>query len=600
MSGILTASHRLASRLLLTALVVCLWWAASTPALAGGGPENLLLVVNRQSSDSLTIANHYIKLRQIPPGNVLTLAWDPKEQSTSVDEFRKKILGPIFQAIQQRRLQGQIDYIVYSSEFPWQVALKSDIKLAMAERRKAAEAAGKSTKNLKWPKLMTRFGSINGLTYLWQSVLQCKPLQYMGPQSNRYMRLTISEQEDMPSLNFKSTRQFGVRGEVVESEGRSYMLSMMLGVTYGRGNSVKEVINYLTRSATADGTHPKGTIYYMKNDDVRSTTRQPQFSDAMANLKKLGVSAKVVEGRLPKMRQDVQGIMAGSSNFNWRKSRSTILPGAICEHLTSSGGIMFTDKKQTPLSEFLRYGAAGASGTVAEPFAIWVKFPRAEIHVHYARGCTLAEAFYQSVYSPYQLLIVGDPLCRPWARIPQVQVEGVEPGATVEGNLTLTPSATVSGGSKVARFQLFVDGWVRTECNPGETLTFDTTRLADGYHELRVVAIEAGLIRCQGRTILPVTTANHGRTITASISPHEKVTLRTPLVISASSPGSKKIYVLHNSRMVGQIGDEQGRVEVDPAILGTGPVQLRVVGIGNGKSTDYAWAKPLSVTIKRF
>ncbi len=598
MSRALTTSHRLASRLLLTALVICLLSTASTRVLAGGGPENLLLVVNRQSPDSLTIANHYIKLRQIPPGNVLTLAWDPKEQSTSVDEFRKKILRPILQAIQQRRLQGQIDYIVYSSEFPWQVALKSDIKLAMVERRKAAEAAGKSTKNLKWPKQMTRFGSINGLTYLWQSVLQCKPLQYMGPQSNRYMRLTIPEQEDMPSLNFKSTRQFGVRGEVVESEGRSYMLSMMLGVTYGRGNSVKEVINYLTRSATADGTHPKGTIYYMKNDDVRSTTRQPQFSDAMANLKKLGVSAKVVEGKLPKMRQDVQGIMAGSSNFNWQKSHSTILPGAICEHLTSSGGIMFTDKKQTPLSEFLRYGAAGASGTVTEPLAIWVKFPRAEIHVHYARGCTLAEAFYQSVYSPYQLLIVGDPLCRPWARIPQVQVEGVEPGATLEGNLTLTPSATVSGGSKVARFQLFVDGWVRTECNPGETLTFDTTRLADGYHELRVVAIEAGLIRCQGRTILPVSTANHGRTISASISPREKVSLRTPLVISASSPGSKKIYVLHNSRLVGQIAGEQGRVEVDPAILGLGPVQLRVVGIGDGKSTDYAWAKPLSVTIK--
>ena len=79
---------------------------------------------------------------------------------------------------------------------------------------------------------------------------------------------------------------------------------------------------------------------------------------------------------------------------------------------------------QTPLSEFLRYGAAGSSGTVTEPFAIAEKFPSPMIQVHYARGCTLAEAFYQSVHGPYQLLIVGDPLCRPWADIPQVSVAG--------------------------------------------------------------------------------------------------------------------------------------------------------------------------------
>ncbi len=593
------ASHRLASRLLPTALAVCLLGAVSTPAVAGGGPENVFLVVNRQSSDSLTIANHYIQLRQIPPGNVLTLAWDPKEQSTSVDTFREKILGPIFQAIEQRRLQGQIDYIIYSSEFPWMVTLQPDIDRALAEKRKAAGISDNSTKKSKPPHLKPA-GSINGLTYLSQSVLQGKLTQYRGSQSNRYMRLPIPEQEDMPSLSFKSTRQFGSRGEVVETQGRGYMLSMMLAVTSGCGNTVAEVLNYLTRSAAADGTHPKGTIYYMKNDDVRSRIRQGQFPDAMEKLRELGVSAKLIEGKLPVMKQDVQGAMVGLPQFKWKTCGSTILPGAICEHLTSFGGIMRKNNYQTPLSEFLRYGAAGASGTVVEPGGIWIKFPTAEIHVHYARGCTLAEAFYQSVYCPYQLLIVGDPLCRPWARIPQVQVEGVEPGAAVQGNLTLTPSATVPGGSKVARFQLFIDGWVRTECAPGETLAFDTTRLGDGYHELRVVAIEAGLIGCQGRTILPVTTANHGRTITASISPQEKVALGTPLVISASSPGSKEIYVLHNSRLIGKIAGEQGRVEVNPAILGVGPVQLRVVGIGDGKPTDYAWAKPLAVTIEQF
>ena len=82
---------------------------------------------------------------------------------------------------------------------------------------------------------------------------------------------------------------------------------------------------------------------------------------------------------------------------------------------------MIEESGQTPLSEFLRYGAAGASGTVIEPYAIPEKFPSPQIHVHYARGCTLAEAYYQSVHGPAQFLIVGDPLCRPWATIPVVE-----------------------------------------------------------------------------------------------------------------------------------------------------------------------------------
>ena len=82
-------------------------------------------------------------------------------------------------------------------------------------------------------------------------------------------------------------------------------------------------------------------------------------------------------------------------------------------------------------------GAAGASGTVVEPFAVAQKFPTARIFSHYVRGCNLAEAFYQSVSGPFQLLIVGDPLCQPWARFPRFTVGGLSSGDTVEANLDL-------------------------------------------------------------------------------------------------------------------------------------------------------------------
>ena len=579
-------------------LIVAVWLVSGLPAaaIAGGGPENVLLVVNRNSPASLTIANHYVRLRQIPAGNVLTLPWDSGVETIDIDTFRQQLLTPVLSAIQKRRLTPQIDYVIYSSDFPWGIVLTSDLAKFLAPGgRTDLSALGKPP----WqpPKGQKSTGSINGLTYLWQPVMGRHPA-YLELTSNQYVRRGTVEQKEAESLGFRSTLQFGPRGNLIESGGRRYLLSTMLGVTAGRGNSLKEVLGYLRRSAAADGTRPRGTIYFVENKDVRSKVRHGGFPAVVGELKKLGVAAEVVQGRTPINKDDVQGVMMGTASFGWKASRSTILPGAICEHFTSFGGVMRARAGQTPLSEFLRYGAAGASGTVVEPYSVRHKFPVPMIHVHYARGCTLAEAFYQSVSGPYQLLIVGDPLCRPWANVPRVTVEGLEPGATVQGNLSFKPSAKIPLGSKVDRFELLIDGWRRTTCGPGEALEFDTALLADGYHELRVVGVEAGPIQSQGRWITSLTTANHGRKITASVRPRGTVRPDKPLVVTADSPGSISIAVLHNSRLLGKIAGEGGRLQIDPAPLGLGPVSLRVVGLGKGGSTSYAWARPIELTIE--
>ncbi len=95
----------------------------------------------------------------------------------------------------------------------------------------------------------------------------------------------------------------------------------------------------------------------------------------------------------------------GSASFAWIASGSKLVPGAIAENLTSLNGKM-DGVGQTKLTEYLAHGAAGSSGAVEEPYSLQQKFPLPFIHETYARGATLAEAFYQSVLGPYQLLIV--------------------------------------------------------------------------------------------------------------------------------------------------------------------------------------------------
>ncbi len=553
--------------------------AAPRPALAGGGPENVFLVVNSASWASQTVANHFIALRKISPLNVFYIHWNEGFESADADAFRSKILLPTIQTISRRGLAGQIDYVVYSSDFPCAINFGPDFT---------------GTRLIDQARPIC---SINSATFLWNLAVQKSP-QMMDFSINQYLRNTTGRTVRVPTHGFRSWYGWGPGGEMLEAGGQPYLLSTMLGMTSGRGNSVNEVVESLRRSAAADGTHPKGTIYYCQTSDVRSTTRAPEFPAAVAELKKLGVNAEIISTAMPVGRDDVLGLMSGVAEFSWQGTRSTILPGAICENFTSFGGILTEGSSQTPLTEFIRFGAAGSSGTVVEPYAIAAKFPSPFIHVHYARGCSLAEAFYQSMAAPAQQLIVGDPLCQPFADIPRVEVGGIPADGNVQGKLALAPSATVAGGGKIDRYELFVDGRRADTTRIDGRLDWDSTTESDGYHELRVVALDASPIETQGRAVVGVTVNNHGRTIQAAATPAGSVRWDQTLKVHVAAPGMKELAIVHDTRVIKKIAGPEGDIDVDPRLFGLGPVQLQAVGTAGNSAAERVWSAPLTINVE--
>ncbi len=566
---------------------ICLSLLLGRQALAGGGPENVILVVNARSWASLAIAHHYASLRQIPANNIMYLDWPYSPDRVEVDVFRSALLTPIAAAIKEQGLTDQIDYWIYSSDFPTSIDFKSDL---------AKE---------KLPENFSPIGSITSLTYASPQIVLGN-YKFLGQEGNHYMRRPASKGAEVKSQPFHSWYGFDSAGKVVEGGGDRYFLSTMLGVTSGHGNSVDEVIDYLRRSTLADGTQPKGTIYFCKNTDVRSTTRDDPknhawttFAAAEAALKKLGVAAEIVDGVLPRGKKDVQGAVVGARTFEWKESKSTILPGAICENFTSYGAI-FGDNDQTRLTEFLRYGAAGSSGTVVEPYAIAEKFPSAFVQVHYARGCTLAESFYQSVFCPFQLLIVGDPLCRPWANIPRISVDGIQSDSAVSGQINFTPQGVVEGGT-VDRFEAFIDGVRVNACKAGESLRIDTTKYPDGAAELRVVGIESGPAESQGRLILPIRIDNHSRSIDFKVAAGQSVRWRQPIKITVNSPGAGKILIVEGSRLLHAFDGDKGEMDLKPDLLGTGPVTLQAKARLPGETKAFSVvSKPVSLVVEGY
>jgi len=549
--------------------------ASDRTARAGGGPENVFLVVNSRSAASLTVANHYCQLRSIPPKNVLMFEWNRWLDSCTIDNFRRNILAKIFHTLSERQLRDQIDYIVYSSDFPYRMHIGGDFGTPPAR---------------PW-------ASLTGMTFFAPMVMERRH-GYEYAKANRYTP-AVNPQGRLyrGSLGFRSSYQWNVNGQPVTEGGEKYYLSAMLAYTSGRGNSVDEVVNYLRRSATADATLPRGTIYFMRNKDVRSTTRDMDFPNVAKLLNKRGVRAEVLQGQVPLGKNDVQGAMMGVRVFDWARTGSRILPGALCEHFTSFGGVMLGPNSQTPLTEFLRFGAAGASGTVVEPFARSVRFPHPMLHLHYVQGCTLAESFYQSVYSPYKQLLVGDPLCRPWAFPPPVTVEGVKSGSSVKGKLTLTPSTTKKYSERIERYELFVDGRRTQKCSPGDSLTLDTTKLVDGYHRLRIVAIDSTPIETQGRLMLTINSVNRKRRAKISTARKKTHVLGGQLTVNVDAPGATTVDIQHNGRSVGLLTGARGKVSVDTRALGMGPVTLRAIAYESDRKTERAISEPLELEI---
>jgi hypothetical protein len=518
---------QLFARSLLAAMIAFL--SGSQAALAGGGPENVFLVVNSRGAQSQEIANHYIA---------------------------------VLAAILERGLRDRIDYVIYSCEFPFQVECMTLLGLP-------------NTQTPQRP-----IFSLTGATYLYQ-FLELADKGAVQLNTNFYFGPVADGQTTTPA--FHASTGWLPGGEPAAQGGMHYMLCTQLGNTQPLGNTVPEIVASLRRAAAADGTRPNGTFYYMQNSDIRSQVRQDLFPQAVAELRALDVKAEVGNGVVPSG-VNLNGLTTGNEVVRVRGSGSQLQPGALVDNLTSGGGQLQRvknpndPKMQTRLGEHMRAGAGGASGTVVEPFAIPQKFPAPSLHVHYARGASLAEAFYRSVQGPFQLLILGDPLCQPWAAIPKVEVYGVTEGQFVSRTLELAPSATVEG-SGVRHFDLFVDGEFREQAKDGGSFSLDTTKLADGYHELRIVAVADTPIETQGRWIGGVVVKNGTDAVAISAPSGPRVT--GPLVmLNATSTADGPIAVFHNGREVGRLAGKQGGIQILTEKLGKGPVTLiaRTVG----------------------
>ena len=392
-------------------------------------------------------------------------------------------------------------------------------------------------------------------------------------------RISVKESNTIPTRGFRNAYHWAPNGMINGPRmGERYFLSSVLSVTKGQGISDYDTVNFLSRAANADFTSPQGTFYFTKTKDPRSTTRTPNFAKAINQLEGLGYRSRITKQVMPQRRDDVLGLTCGVSKFNWEGTGCRFVPGAIADNLTSVGGLM-TSKSQTKCTEFLKYGAAGACGTVTEPYAIQQKFPQPLIHAHYVKGCSLAEAFYQSVEGPYQILLVGDPLCQPFAKPPKFIVTSPTPMQEIQDNFKIEIDDSTSP-TDIVGYEIYVDGVLIVRTRNIEALSIDPKGIPDGFHEVRVVAVATNAIETRGHVTIPVIFNNDDRSVTIKTEQLQP-NLSDSITVTATTNFGDRIIIKQNQKTVGVISSQEGSTTISARNLGMGRLKLTAHAISD-------------------
>lgn len=538
----------------------------AAPALGNGVGETSILIIDPTDTDSLAVGHHYIQRRNIPLSNVIYLHHAPTTYQ-GFGEYLDAVLGELA----LRGIEQHIDCIILAPT-----------------QRFFINAAGLVTDSCS---PVTRFSLPTCyITAFMRSDLLPGPLS--SQHTNQYFGTSY-----VPTALDAQTRYANGNPSTVAA-ARRYFVSGMLGYTGSQGNTVEELIAMIDRAASSDGTNPAAQFYFMSTTDSLRNVRAAQYSAVVTTINNsFGGTAQTVNGIVPQNASGVMGVMTGIANFDWPSANSTFLPGAFADHLTSYGAT-FDVFDQTKVSAWIRGGASCSFGAVEEPCNYPGKFPHARIHAYYRQGLTIGEAWLRSTqHVPFQGLLYGDPLARPFSRLPTLTINNA-PVAPVSGSISLSPVAAATlPGAQITGVQLLVNGVPWASMPPPANFVIDTNTLPDGWHDLRILAWDGSAARhtrawsgsmfvvndeiLAGLTPPPVTT----------ITPFDPITFG----VQGAGAGLREVRLLANGRVVAATTAPTANLTLYGRNLGPGVVQVQAEALFHGNRS--ARSEPVQITI---
>lgn len=156
------------------------------------------------------------------------------------------------------------------------------------------------------------------------------------------------------------------------------------------------------------------SAYFLVTSDKQRSSRA-RFFPPSVNIPGLQFQTKTLHLNEIEGKRDIMIYQTGLSSVP-KLDTLGFLPGALADHLTSSGGDLLGTGQMSSL-RWLEAGATASYGSVSEPCNYWQKFPHPAVLLkHYLAGETAIEAYWKSLAWPMQGVLIGEPLAAPYRR----------------------------------------------------------------------------------------------------------------------------------------------------------------------------------------
>ncbi len=459
-------------------------------ALAGGGPANVMVLYNADDPEAGSVADYYAEARDLPPGH--TCAVDgvaPDARTIDFADYQTTVQAALDACLVALPQPEEIDYLVLVRGLPYRVDIpdgySTSLSAMLQVHHASSTADGSELAGQPQAYGEYHYPSIENPAYIdghcWAGDLAIE-----NPYAGWYNTSCGIVRTETHASSFR-------RAEAGQASGYEFADNLFV-VTRLDGFDHDDATDLIDRGVAADGTFPGAEILCMEGADDARGARDPECELATRHLALAGWNATylaphdaALEGR------EVAAYFTGAADLTGAIAGNTYVPGAITCNLTSTGAVPGNffcsgdgatcpeSESQTSIARFVRAGATGAHGAVAEPLNS--SFPAAGTLIYYAFGYNLGESYLLNQQFLYwQNIVLGDPLTTPHAERPVVDLGESE----VPQGEAVVITATHPDG--VAEIRLYVDG-VRVATGEGDRLEWSVDGEVGGVIALLGVAV---------------------------------------------------------------------------------------------------------------
>jgi uncharacterized protein (TIGR03790 family) len=382
-------------------------------------PDEVLVIANRQIAGSEKIAEYYCEKRKIPKKNILYLAlgYNPEERIRR-DDYERYLALPIRRAL-QRRLPGEIRCLVTTYGIPLKVGPRgplpgmggkiNELKGLVKQERQRIE-------QLEEDPALDQKQISNQKKQIERKIkqMQLEIDRFTGKETNASVDSELSMLLYHPYELYR-WQPNKLRGDVLGLGFKTLMVSRL------DGPSSEIAIGLIDKTLKAEKTGLHGIAYI----DSRGIVKKDIYGHFDQSLRDLAAFIRS-NTKLPVKEEQTGQLFAPGScpqtviYCGWYSLKKYVdafdfIDGAVGYHISSFEAQNLRDpNSRNWCAAMLADGITATLGAVDEPYLHTFPEPKAFFAELFGGAC-LVEAYYHTKpFNSWQLILIGDPLYRPF------------------------------------------------------------------------------------------------------------------------------------------------------------------------------------------